>query len=278
MTRTKETNGEGNTGGDEGDEGHRDVGATTEHRVENCKCLPPRRRGQAGGKTVRRNIGGGQAARSDTEDQGAGLGGTVKGRAAEGATRSNTEDRGAGLGGMVKGRAAEGAMRSDIEEQGAGQGDTVWGRAAGQTAEGAGRSNKKKKKTTRRVREEAKDTSSDSSSGDEMEQEVRRVIQERVWPGTRASARRGNVILIRMDSSDETTSNDESDTEEEQEEEGQANRSSDTKVEQEVNRVIRERVWSGTRASARRGNIILIRMDSSDQTTSNDESDTEDND
>ena len=151
MTRTKETNGEGNMGGDEGDEGHRDVGATAEHRVENRKCLPPRRRGQAGGKKVRRNIGGGQAARSDTEDQGAGLGGTVKGRAAEGATRSNTEDRGAGLEGIVKGR----------------------------TAEGAGRSHKKKKKTTRRVREEANDTSSDSSSGNEMEQEVRRVIQER---------------------------------------------------------------------------------------------------
>ena len=33
MTRTKETNGEGNMGGDEGDEGHRDVGATAEHRV-----------------------------------------------------------------------------------------------------------------------------------------------------------------------------------------------------------------------------------------------------
>ena len=31
MTRTKETNGEGNMGGDEGDEGHRDVGATAEH-------------------------------------------------------------------------------------------------------------------------------------------------------------------------------------------------------------------------------------------------------
>ena len=125
MTRTKETNGEGNTGGDEGDEGHRDVGATAEHRVENRKCLPSRRRGQAGGKKVRRNIGSGQVARSDTEGQGAGLGGTVKGRAAEGATRSNTEDRGAGLGGMVWGRAAEGATRSNTEDQGAGLGDTV---------------------------------------------------------------------------------------------------------------------------------------------------------
>ena len=99
---------------------------------------------------------------------------------------------------------------------------------------------KKNKKTTRRVKEEPKDTSSESSSDTEVEQEVNRVIQERVWPGTRASARRGNVMLIRMDSSDETTSNDESDTEEEQEEEDQANR---------------ERVWPGTREKARKRSI-----------------------
>ena len=58
----KETNGEENTGGDEGDKGHMAVGAAAEHQVVNRKCLPPRRRGQAGGKEVRRNIGGGQAA------------------------------------------------------------------------------------------------------------------------------------------------------------------------------------------------------------------------
>ena len=131
----------------------------------------------------------------------------------------------------MKGRAAEGATRSDTEDQGAGQGGTAWGRAAGQTAEGAGRSNKKKKKTTRRVKEEPKDTSSESSDTEE-EQEVNRVIQERVWPGTSTTARRRDVRLIRMESGDESTSNYESNTEEEQDEEDQANR---------------ERVWPGTR-------------------------------
>jgi len=48
---------------------------------------------------------------------------------------------------------------------------------------------------------------------------VNKVNQERVWPGTRVSARRGSVRMIRRDSSDETTSDEESDTEEEQEEE-----------------------------------------------------------
>ena len=35
---------------DEGDVGHRDKGGRAEHQVVNRKCLPPRRRGQAGGK------------------------------------------------------------------------------------------------------------------------------------------------------------------------------------------------------------------------------------
>ena len=77
------------------------------------------------------------ATRSNTEARGAGLGVVVKGGAAEGATRSNTEARGAGLGGVKKGSAAEGATRSNAEARGAGLGGVVKGSAA----EGATRSN-----------------------------------------------------------------------------------------------------------------------------------------
>ena len=52
---------------------------------------------------------------------------------------------------------------------------------------------KKKKKTTRRVKEETQDTTSESSSDDEEEQEVNKISRERVWPGTRAMARRGEA-------------------------------------------------------------------------------------
>ena len=47
-----------------------------------------------------------QAERGNIKARGAGLGGVVKGSAAEGATRSNTEARGAGLGDKVKGGVA----------------------------------------------------------------------------------------------------------------------------------------------------------------------------
>ena len=96
MTRTKETNGEGNTGGDEGDKGHMDVGAAAEHQVVNRKCLPPRRRGQAGGKEVRRNIGGGQAAAGPSQRKEGRREGRGEKEKDEGATRSDTEDQGAG--------------------------------------------------------------------------------------------------------------------------------------------------------------------------------------
>ena len=71
---------------------------------------------------------------------------------------------------------------------------------------------KKKNKAVGRAQEEHRDTSSESSDT-EGEQEVNRVIQERAWPGTSTTARRRDVRLIRMESSDESSSNDESDTE-----------------------------------------------------------------
>ena len=66
-----------------------------------------------------------EAGQADTEDRGAGLGGMLLGKTAEGATGSDTEDRGAGLDGMVLGRAAEGATRSNTEDRGAGLGGMV---------------------------------------------------------------------------------------------------------------------------------------------------------
>jgi hypothetical protein len=96
-----------------------------------------------------------------------------------------------------------------------------------------------KKKTARRFQEEQRDTSSESSDT-EGEQEVNRVIWERAWPGTSMTARRRDVRLIRMESGDESSSNDKSDTEGEEEEDDQANR---------------ERVWPGTREKARKSSI-----------------------
>ena len=76
-----------------------------------------------------KTVGG--ATRSNTEDQGAGLSGTVLGRTAGGATKSNTEDRGAGPGGKVLGRTAEGATRSNTDKvvrsiKGGGRRATRW--------------------------------------------------------------------------------------------------------------------------------------------------------
>ena len=89
---------------------------------------------------------------------------------------------------------------------------------------------KKKKKNTRRVKEtETKDTSSESSSGDEEEQEVNKISLERVWPGTRASARQGGVRMIM------TISSDEGSTDEDQEEGAQGDE---------------DRAWPGTRDKA----------------------------
>ena len=98
---------------------------------------------------------------------------------------------------------------------------------------------KKKKKTTRRVKEETKDTSSESSSDDDEEQEVNKISLERVWPGTRASARQGGVRMIRMDNSNEISS-DEGSTDGDQEEEVQGNG---------------DRAWPGTRDKARKRGI-----------------------
>ena len=98
---------------------------------------------------------------------------------------------------------------------------------------------KKKKKTTRRVKEETQDTTSESSSNDEEEQEVNKISRERVWPGTRVTARQGGVRMIRMDNSNEISS-DEGSTDEDQEEKGQGKG---------------DRTWPGTRDKARkRGN------------------------
>ena len=102
----------------------------------------------------------------------------------------------------------------------------------------------RKKKAARRVKEEQRETSSESSDT-EGEQEVNRVGRDQVWPGTCGTGRKRNVRHIAAEGG---KNKDESQS-------GDGSKSSDTKGEQEINQVIWEQVWPGTREKARKRNI-----------------------
>ena len=71
----------------------------------------------------------------------------------------------------------------------------------------------------------------------EGEQEVNQVIRDPVWPGTCGTGRKRNVRHIAAEGGKNKDEN----------ESGDGSKSSDTKGEQEINQVIWEQVWPGTR-------------------------------
>ena len=112
---------------------------------------------------------------------------------------------------------------------------------------GAGRQrrNKAKEEWPGTCEEEQKETSSESSDS-EGEQEVNRVVQDQVWPGTSARARKRNIRHIAVEGDSKSGNKSKSSDE---------NENSDTEGEQEDNQIIWDHVRPGTREKARKRSI-----------------------